>query len=288
MIITVLSGKGGTGKTTVAVNLALSLAEEGRNVLLVDADVEEPNAGLYLDPVIAETFNVDVLVPEVDQSLCTFCGKCAEFCQFNALAVVGEHVLVFPQLCHGCGGCSLVCPVAAIREVPRLVGVVEKGRVESLQFWSGRMKVGEALAVPVTRKLKEGLAELKDQFIVIIDAPPGSSCPVVEAVRGSDYALLVTEPTPFGRHDLEIALELVRDMGFPHGVIINRSGSDDRIIEDYCREQGVPVLLKIPFSSRLAALGARGVPFSKVITSWQDKFRQVYREIKESCRCASW
>ncbi|HAA89989.1 MAG: Cobyrinic acid a,c-diamide synthase [Thermoanaerobacterales bacterium 50_218] len=288
MIITVLSGKGGTGKTTVAVNLALSLAEEGHRVLLLDADVEEPNAGLYLDLVVEETFSVDVLMPKVDESLCTYCGKCAEFCQFNALAVIGEHVLVFSELCHGCGGCSLVCPVEAIREVPRLVGTIEKGRAGSLKFWSGRMKVGEALAVPVTRKLKEGLAELKDEFIVIIDAPPGSSCPVVEAVRGSDYALLVTEPTPFGKHDFEIALGLVRDMEFPHGVIINRSGDDDKLIEDYCREQDVPVLLKIPFSPRLAALGARGIPFSKVIPYWRDKFRQVYRKIKESCRCASW
>jgi MinD superfamily P-loop ATPase len=288
VVIAVLSGKGGTGKTTVAVNLALSLKEQGR-IILVDADVEEPNAALYLKPDLAldEAILVTVPVPEIDRELCDYCGRCADFCQYGALAVIAEGVLTFQELCHGCGGCALVCPKKAIREVPRQIGTVEKGRFERLEFWQGRLNIGEPFAVPVTRRLKKEVSKLDRRGVVIVDSPPGAGCPVVEAIRGSDFALLVTEPTPFGRHDLEIALKLVRQMGIPHGVIINRAGGGNDLIEELCAKDGVPILLEIPFSTQLASLGARGIPFSRVIPFWQEKFDQVYRVIEERCRCAS-
>lgn len=287
MILSVLSGKGGTGKTTVAVNLAISLAAKGERALIVDADVEEPNVGLYLKPEIKETISVSVPVPEIDSSLCKLCGECAKFCQFNALAVVTGRVLIFPELCHGCGGCLLVCPVQAIREVFREMGTVEKGQAGFLEVWQGRLNTGEPFAVPVTRMLKKELSGLTDKDVIIIDAPPGASCPVIEAVRQSDFAILVTEPTPFGRHDLNVALELVRQLEIPCGVIINRSGESDTLIEDFCQEEGVPVLMKIPFSTQLASLGARGIPFSRVLPYWGDRFYKLFCGIKESYLCAS-
>ncbi|HBI27387.1 MAG TPA: (4Fe-4S)-binding protein, partial [Peptococcaceae bacterium] len=255
-------------------------------VLLLDADVEEPNAGLYLKPVLDESMPVSLPVPEIDEERCDYCGECSEFCQFNALAVAQEIVLTFPELCHGCGGCTLVCPKEAIKEVSREIGVVEKGCAEAVGFWQGRLNIGEPFAVPVTRALKEGLADLKDS-VVLIDAPAGVSCPVIEAVRGSDFALLVTEPTPFGRHDLGLALEMVEHLGIPHGVVINRAGDDDSIISELCQEKNVPIMLEIEFSLSLASLGAKGIPFSKVLPNWQEKFYETYLSIKEKCLCAN-
>jgi MinD superfamily P-loop ATPase len=288
MVIAVLSGKGGTGKTTVAVNLALSLTEQER-IVLVDADVEEPNAALYLKPNLAvgEVIPVTVPVPEIARERCDYCGRCADFCQYGALAVAAGSVLTFQELCHGCGGCALVCPKAAIRELPREIGTVEKGQAGRLTFWQGRLKIGEPFAVPVTRCLKQEIGKLDCLAAVIVDSPPGAGCPVVEAVRDSDFALLVTEPTPFGRHDLGIALKLVRQMNIPHGVVINRAGEGDRIIKELCAGYDVPVLLEIPFSTQLASLGARGIPFSRVLPFWQGKFQEMYSLIKERSRCAS-
>mgnify|MGYP000849560314 CR=1 FL=1 len=286
MIISVLSGKGGTGKTTVSVNLAISLAGKDEKVLLVDADVEEPNAGLYLKPMLEESLPVSIPVPKIDRDRCDYCGECANFCQFNALAVAEGAALIFPELCHGCGGCVLVCPKDAVQEDTREIGVVEKGWADSIKFWQGRLNIGEPFAVPVTRHLKSELANSKEHTI-IIDSPAGVSCPVIEAVRDSDFALLVTEPTPFGRHDLEIALKMVEHLGIPHGVVINRAGEDNKIISELCQERNVPVLLEIEFSSRLASLGSTGVPFSKVLPEWQDKFFEMYQAVKEGCSCAS-
>lgn len=286
MIISILSGKGGTGKTTTAVNMAVSLAVKNEKVLLLDADVEEPNAGLYLKPVLDESIPVSLPVPEIDEERCDYCGECSAFCQFNALAVAKDVVLTFPELCHGCGGCTLVCPQEAIIEVDREIGVVEKGSAESIGFWQGRLNIGEPFAVPVTRALKKGLADLKDS-VVLIDAPAGVSCPVIEAVRGSDFALLVTEPTPFGRHDLGIALEMVEHLGIPHGVVINRAGDDNGIISELCQVKNVPIMLEIEFSAHLASLGAMGIPFSKVLPNWQERFYETYQSIKEKCLCAN-
>jgi MinD superfamily P-loop ATPase len=288
MIIAVLSGKGGTGKTTVAVNLALSIEARGR-VILVDADVEEPNAGLYLAPelVLDRAISVTVPVPSIDGEKCDYCGKCAVACQFGALAVIPGKVMTFQELCHGCGGCALACPRGAIGEVARQIGTVERGRSGRLEFWQGRLDIGEPFAVPVTCQLKKEIADLGPQDVVILDLPPGAGCTVVEAIRGSDFALLVTEPTPFGRHDLGIALKLVRQMGIPGGVIINRAGGDDEPIRELCTSYDLPILLEIAFSGQLASLGARGIPFSKALPFWQAKFDRLYRAIEERCRCAS-
>lgn len=288
MVIAVLSGKGGTGKTTIAVNLALSLKDKERKIL-VDADVEEPNADIFLRPELAvnEILPVTISVPEIDEALCDYCGRCAAFCQYGALAVIAKSILTFPELCHGCGGCTLVCPKGAIGETPRQIGTVEKGRSGVLEFWQGRLNVGEPFTVPVTRRLKKEIGDLNRGTTVIIDCPPGAGCPVVEAVRGSDYALLVTEPTPFGRHDLQIALELVRQLGIPHGVVINRNGDGNNIVKELCAEYGVPILLEIPFSAQLASLGAQGIPFSSVIPFWQEKLDQLYKDIEERCKCAN-
>ncbi len=215
MIIAVASGKGGTGKTTVAVNLALSIVTDARgtaDLLFLDCDVEEPNAHLFLNPTIERREEVGVLIPEVDYDKCTFCGRCGEVCAYHAIAVVKPKVLIFSELCHGCGSCTLNCPEEAIHEVLNVTGVIEEGRAGSIRFAHGILNIGEPMAVPVIRQLKEriGEADLRPHSIVVLDASPGTSCPVVETMRGADFVLMVTEPTPFGLHDLRLAVEVAQ------------------------------------------------------------------------------
>jgi MinD superfamily P-loop ATPase len=251
MRIAVASGKGGTGKTTVAVGLAIVT---GRAQLL-DCDVEEPNAHLFLHPRLTERSPVTILVPEVDTERCTRCGRCSEVCQFHAIAVMAKQVLVFPELCHGCGACALTCPEEAIREVPREVGAVESGKAGKIGFVHGRLNVGEPMATPVIRAVK---AHLDTKRLTIIDAAPGTACPVVEAVRGSDFCLLVTEPTPFGLSDLRLAVEVMQKMAIPCGVVINRSGEGDEAMEAFCATKSLALLGRIPFDRRIAEAYARG------------------------------
>jgi MinD superfamily P-loop ATPase len=251
MVISVASGKGGTGKTTVAVGLAIVT---GRAQLL-DCDVEEPNAHLFLHPRLTERTPVTILVPEVDPERCSNCGRCAEACQFHAIAVMAKRVLVFPELCHGCGACTLACPEEAIREVPREVGVVESGKSSRISFVHGRLNVGEPMATPAIRAVK---AHLDGKRLTIIDAAPGTACPVVEAVKGSDFCLLVTEPTPFGLSDLRLAVEVMEKMAVPCGVLINRSGEGDEATESFCASKGLPLLGRIPFDRRIAEAYAHG------------------------------
>jgi MinD superfamily P-loop ATPase len=251
MVISVASGKGGTGKTTVAVGLAI-IAERAQ---LLDCDVEEPNAHLFLHPRLTERSLVTILVPEVDAQRCTHCGRCAEACQFHAIAVMARQVLVFPELCHGCGACTLACPEEAIREVPREVGVVESGKSSRISFVHGRLNVGEPMATPVIRAVK---AHLDGRPLTVIDAAPGTACPVVEAVKGSDFCLLVTEPTPFGLSDLRLAVEVMEKMAVPCGVVINRSGEGDEATEGLCASENVPLLGRIPFSRAVAEAYAHG------------------------------
>ena len=275
MIISVASGKGGTGKTTVAVGLGLS----NENVQLIDCDVEEPNAHILLKPRIEEEKPVYSLVPSVQEERCTHCGKCAEYCQYNALFVAPDMVLVFHELCHSCGLCSVVCPEAAIVEEKRRIGVVKKGLAQGVDLVYGELNVGEAMAVPVIREVKK---EISRERTVVIDVPPGASCPVVESVYGSDFTILVTEPTPFGLHDLRIAVEVLRTLQIPLGVVVNRAGIGDMKVYEYCKEEGIPVMLEIPFSKEIAELYSRGVSFVTEMGEWKEKFKHILERILEA------
>jgi len=277
MIISIASGKGGTGKTTIATNLALSLD----NVQLIDCDVEEPNANIFLNAEIKEQEDVSVNIPEIDKIKCNFCGKCSEFCAYNALAVVPSDVLVFSELCHSCGGCELVCPKDAVGWSERIVGVVEHGVAEGIDFYHGLLNVGEIQAIPVIKALKRKVDKSKN---VILDAPPGTSCPVIETVGGSDYCILVTESTPFGLHDLKLAVDVIRHMCIPFGVIINRDGVGDKKVELYCQNEKIPVLMKIPHSEEIAKLYSKGIPFVNELPDWKNEFQHLFSRIQSEVK----
>jgi len=270
--IAIASGKGGTGKTTVATNLARAAASSGYQVSYLDCDVEEPNGHIFLTPVIEKTSTVSVPVPHVDEGKCTVCGKCNDICQYSAIAVFGKTVLTFPNLCHGCGGCTLVCPSSAIMEGGREVGSIEQGVSNGIRFVHGRLKIGEAMSPPLIRRVKEILPG--DGF-AIIDSPPGTSCPVIQSVRGSDYVVLVTEPTPFGMYDLGLAVEMLRTLRLPFGVVVNRADMGDRKVFDYCRLQGIDVLLEIPNDRRVAEAYSRGHLAVDVVPGLDTAFRQL-------------
>jgi MinD superfamily P-loop ATPase len=274
MIISVASGKGGTGKTTVAVNLALSLAEK---VQLLDCDVEEPNAHLFLHPSLDPAVPVTTFIPVINEERCTACGKCADICRFRALTVVGGRVLVFPELCHSCGGCLEVCPEEAIDHGARQLGVMESGKSGEIFFRHGRLRVGEAMSPPLIKRVRE--AE-NQQETTIIDAPPGTSCPVIAAMRGCDFVLMVTEPTPFGLHDLILAVEAVKQLGIPRGLVINRSDIGDGQVKEYAARENLPVLMEIPFDRRIAEAYSRGDSIVAALPEYREKFRQLYVEIK--------
>jgi len=277
MIISIASGKGGTGKTTIATNLALSLGE----AQLIDCDVEEPNANIFLNAKIKEREDISVSIPEIDKTECDFCGKCSDFCAYNALAVVPSDVLVFPELCHSCGGCELVCPQNAVSWRERVVGKVEHGMAEGIDFYHGLLNVGEIQAIPVIKALKRKVDKSKN---VILDAPPGTSCPVVETVGGSDYCILVTESTPFGLHDLKLAVDVVRHLYIPFGVIINRDGIGDKKVELYCQNEKIPVLMKIPHSEEIAQLYSKGIPFVNELSGWSDRFQKLFSRIQSEVK----
>ncbi len=304
MRIAVASGKGGTGKTTVSTALALSLAGEdsagvgdlsrnGSRLLFIDCDVEAPNAHLFLNPDFQIRMETGPPVPEIDGDACTRCGRCAEVCEFNAIAVAGEQVLTFPQLCHGCGSCTLNCPEGAISEVPRVTGVLEAGPTPcGIHFARGVMNVGEAMAMPIIRELKkwdmglgreegrEGMESARRE-IVIIDVPPGTACPVVEALKGADFALLVAEPTPFGLHDLRLMVEVVTAMRIPAGVVLNRDGTGYDGIKRFCESADLPVMLRIPLDRRIAEGLARRQPLTAVYPEYRDRMRGLYGRMVE-------
>lgn len=283
--ISVASGKGGTGKTTVAVNLALSLQHRER-VRFLDCDVEEPNAHLFLKPHIDEITEATIPVPRVDSGLCTTCGLCAEVCAYHALAVItgkqGQkgQVLVFDHLCHGCGACARLCPTHAIEEKGLRIGVVESGNAGPVEFVHGRLDVGQIMSPPLIRQVKERARAAGEDGsgVLILDAPPGTSCPVIAAVRGCDVCLLVTEPTPFGMHDLELAVGMLRRMGIPAGVVINRDGIGDHRVESFCGEKNIPVLMRIPFSEKIASLYARGRPIVGELPGVDERFRELFEK----------
>jgi len=270
MQVSVLSGKGGTGKTTVATNLAVILGWR-----YIDCDVEEPNGFIFLKPEINETWNVDVPVPEIDQEKCILCKKCADICQFHALGMAKENVLVFEKLCHGCGACTLVCPAGAISERGRTIGRIDQGKNGPLECLQGVLNVGEPMSGPIISQLKK----ITDSGSSIIDCSPGSSCSVVKAIEGSDYAVLVTEPTEFGLHDLKIAVELVRKMQIPFGLIINRADRYNSLITDYCSRERIPLIGVIPFEKKAARLYSEGRLLIDDL-----KYRSLFEEIGEELK----
>jgi MinD superfamily P-loop ATPase len=279
MIIAVASGKGGTGKTTIATSMAVALSKSGTQLTFLDCDVEAPNAHIFLHPEFESRKSVDILIPEVDPSLCSGCGRCAEVCQYNAIVVFGDQPLVFPQLCHGCGSCTLECPENAISESPRSIGVLENGSTQSgISFSRGMLNVGEPLAVPIISQLKQQ-ASLSEE-IVIIDSPPGTSCPVVESIRDVDFVILVTEPTPFGLHDLKLVVQLTQVLGIPAGVIINRDGIGNQDVDLYCRENNVPILMQIPFEREIGEGVAQGKTLGDIYPNYVEQFQELFRKIE--------
>jgi MinD superfamily P-loop ATPase len=275
-IVSIASGKGGTGKTTVAVNLALSLPRE--SVQLIDCDVEEPNDHLFLNPAIRQVTSVGIPVPRINESKCTFCGACSRICEYHALAVFPNAVLVFDELCHGCGACSYLCPEKAIFEVDRGLGVIEEGNADGILFTSGILSVGEPMAAPLIRKAKEKIQRDK---IVLLDAPPGTACPVIETVKGSDFCLLVTEPTPFGLNDLELAAEMLETLGIPTGVVVNKAGVGNREVWEYCRSRNIPIFMEVPMDRRIAELYSKGIPIVVEYPSYAQKFRDLFKEMEK-------
>lgn len=277
MILTIASGKGGTGKTSVAVNMALSI----ENTQLIDCDVEEPNAYLFLRPEIHKKDLVHTSIPVINRALCTNCGACSSFCQYNAIFTTADKALVFPDLCHSCGGCALVCPAKAISWEKHKIGALIFGSTDDIELIYGELDVGKPLAVPVIKAVKEQINKNKN---VILDSPPGTSCPFVETVKDSDFCILVTEPTPFGLHDLQIAVEVLRKIAIPFGVIVNRAGIGDKNVYNYCEKENIRILLEIPYQRRIAELYSKGIPFSLELAGWKEKFQTLYGEIKRAIR----
>lgn len=276
MIIAVASGKGGTGKTTIATNLAMSLARAERQVQYLDCDVEEPNGHIFLKPEIESAEDVTVGVPDVHLDKCTGCGRCGRLCQYSAIVCVKDKVLTFEELCHSCGGCMAVCPEDAIDEKQRKVGVAEFGNANGVSFGQGKLNIG---AIQTPALIKYVKKRIKNDGVVIIDVPPGTSCPVIEAVKGSDFVLLVTEPTPFGLNDLELAVGMVRELGLSFAVAVNRCDiGDDRVLR-YCEQEGIEIVLEIPNDRLIADAYSRGLMIIDALAGYEEKFLQLYDHI---------
>lgn len=283
MVISVASGKGGTGKTTIAANLAWA-ASTLEPVTFLDCDVEEPDAHFYLKPEWAREEDVCIPVPVVDSSCCDGCGSCSEFCRYNALAPIKGDVLVFEELCHGCGGCALACPFKCISYRDRRTGVVREGVRGNVRLFQGLLDIGQPFAVPVLRRAREHGAE---QGVTIVDSPPGTGCLMVNAIQNTDYCILVTEPSPFGRHDLDLAHRAAVDLGVLHGVLINRSSPNDSVIDDYCDSEGLDVLGRIPYSRELAEACSRGELRTETDSTWSWRFIKILEEVNKACLLSS-
>ena len=277
MLISVASGKGGTGKTTVSTNLALVASGNGKNVHLLDCDVEEPNCHIFIKPNIENSIPVSVPVPVVDDDKCTACRQCADICEYGAIVLIKDKVLTFPEMCHSCGGCWLVCPEGAISQGTRVVGELERGSAYGFSFTQGRLKIGEVMAPPLIRRVK---SVIDSTDINIIDAPPGTSCPVITAINKSDYVILVTEPTPFGLNDLILAVDMVKTLEIPFGILINRADIGDDRIHEYAKNENIPILLEIPDDRKIAESYSRGEMASECIPEYKEIFRNLLSEIE--------
>jgi len=275
MKIVVLSGKGGTGKTTISTNLAINT----KNAILIDTDVEEPNSHIFMKPEIEDTISVTKDYPKVDIEKCTLCGKCGEFCRYNAILPAKNKVLIFKEICHDCGGCQLVCPTGAIKYEKREIGNIYCGTSKyGVKMKYGDLNVGEVSGVKIIENLKE---LVENEELVIIDAPPGTSCSTVAAVEGADYAVIVSEPTPFGVSDMKMVVEMLRNMNIDFGVIVNKAGLGDDEIYEYCDEENIEILQQIPFDLEIAKLYASGSILSHEIENYREKFELILNKIKK-------
>lgn len=275
MIISVASGKGGTGKTIIATSLALSVLED---VQLLDCDVEEPNAEIFIKPRINNKESAMVFVPQIDANKCVLCGRCARMCAFNAIAIIPNNVLIFQELCHSCGVCQYFCSTKAISEIKKELGIIEIGQKNHIQFIKGQLNIAEAIPIPIIKAVKKHIVHDK---LVIIDAPPGTSCPMIESTKNSDFCLLVIEPTPFGLSDLILTVEVLQKLKIPYGVIINRADIGDEKTEQYCELNNIPILMKIPFRREIALAYAKGITITEAFPEYKIIFRKVIADIME-------
>jgi MinD superfamily P-loop ATPase len=274
MKIAIASGKGGTGKTTIAVGLALAAAGEVR---VLDCDVEAPNCHIFLKPEIICSKDVNLTVPLLNESLCNGCGKCGDVCEYRAIAIISDRPMIFNELCHGCGACIYICPQYALTEGSRNIGIIEAGNSHRIEFVHGHLNIGEPMSPPLIKAVKkEGTAGL-----TIIDCPPGTSCPVVTAVAGSDYVILVTEPTPFGLNDLKLAVEMLDEMKIPYGVVINKAGIGDQRVREFCLSADIEVLAEIPDNRRAAMAYSEGLPTTETIPEYKGYFEAILHAIMD-------
>lgn len=278
MRIAIASGKGGTGKTTISTNLALYIGEHAYDTVYLDCDVEEPNGHLFLRPVITKKEACSIPVPVINESKCDACGECVRFCEFKALVRLGKTVMAFPELCHGCGGCMLCCPHHAILEHPRKIGFIESGKSENIGFIHGRLNIGEAMSPPLIRGV---LHRICSSDVNIIDAPPGTSCPVIASIREADFVVLVTEPTPFGLNDLGLALDMVRELDIPYGVVVNRYEGGVHDAEVFCKRQQVEILTRIQDDRRIAECYSKGELILKDIPDIQENFKELWDAVRK-------
>ena len=279
MKIAIASGKGGTGKTIIATNLAYYVGLLGQKVQYLDCDAEEPNGHIFLKPKITRSQKVNVDIPKVDLKKCTGCGKCGEICQYSAIICLKENVLTFEQLCHSCGGCMRVCPVDAIKPKPLNIGDIEFGKAGDVNFVHGKLHIGHVRTPSLIKEVKN---HIKENCLAIIDVPPGTSCPVVEAVKGADFVLLVTEPTPFGLNDLKLAVELLREMNLPFAIVINRYGIGNDEVEKYCKVENIDIALKLPDDRRIAEAYSSGRIVLDVLNEYKNQFSKIYQYLESA------